>query len=770
MHTPRSGITAAVAALMLAAGCSDGSVAPAAGPAARVDVTVAPTVTVAAGSAAGTFTVKVADAAGRAVAGTLVTFVTTGAATVSPTAATTDASGLAATQVTVGTVAGSATVRATVAGVTTIAMAALNVVAGPAAKVAVTPRTLRLVSVGDTARIAASLQDQYGNATSSGTIGYSVQDPTLLSVDQTGLVRVLRQGGSTLVLSTVGTTSDTTVVTVLAVGSTACTGVVNPTSMAIGEVKTFSGAQYSCLSGSATGAEFTVVAFNASTDQYNSANVSLTGNGIGAVPTVLASAFTNAALRSSVGSSATRAPQLDEDFHLGLLEQARVQTKGTLSRFRAARRATALRSSSGTGVATSVAAGIPAGAKVGDIITLNLSASSCSSPNNRGLRVAAVGTQSIVLADTLNPSNGFTDAQYQRIATNFDTLAYPVVTGAFGVPSDADGNGKVAILFTRVVNELVTDQSGYYVGGFFNPRDLFPKVGAVASENCPGSNEGEMFYMLVPAPDGINNVKHTVGFVDSTTTAVVAHEFQHLINGSRRFSINTQAEEFEQVWLNEGLSHIAEELLYYRESGFTPRLNLTDAIIRDPTRVKYGFWKNDAAANFTRFLSHLRNPGANSPFAANDELATRGAIWAFLRYAADQLGPTDGTLWRDFANSTVTGMATLSRAFGTDPMPLFRDFAIANYMDDLSITTDARFTHKSWNFRDIYTKTYLNNPTYPLKVTGLAENAKTDFSIKGGSASYARLSVDAGRDALLTFSSAGGLPNASLQFVVVRTK
>jgi hypothetical protein len=35
------------------------------------------------------------------------------------------------------------------------------------------------------------------------------------------------------------------------------------------------------------------------------------------------------------------------------------------------------------------------------------------------------------------------------------------------------------------------------VGGFFFKRDLFPTSGQRASE---GSNEAEMFYMLVPNP------------------------------------------------------------------------------------------------------------------------------------------------------------------------------------------------------------------------------------------------------------------------------
>ena len=775
MRIHRLRILAAVAATLAAAGCgadSSSGTGNQGGTPARVDVTTAPAASGAAGSTAGAFAVKVVDVNGAGVPGVTVTFSATGAAVVSPASVITDASGAALTQVALSTATGTATVRATVSGVATAATASITVIAGQTARIVVTPRTLRFFSLGDTARISASAQDQFGNSASAGGITYTVVDGTLVSVDQTGLVRVLRQPGTTLVISASASKADTTVVTVLALGATNCTGIATPLPMAVGDVQMLSGAQYGCLGGTAAGAEFAVVAFNSSTDATSPLSVSVTGLGLAAVPsTFTAPPGGSVALRSVSGSGAAPVSKLDEEFHLRLMAQANAQFRGALPRARSARRAAASRSIGATSGGTSGSfTAIPVGAKVGDIITLNVSGSICSGAIDHALRVAAVGTQSIVLADTLNPANGFTDADYQRFAARFDTLVYPLDVAAFGAPADIDKNGKVAIIFTRTVNELVDSTSGYFVGGFFNPRDLFPKVGQTTADNCPGSNEGEMFYMVVPAPNGINGVRHTTGFVDSVTTGIIAHEFQHLINASRRFSINTAAQEFEDVWLNEGLSHIAEELLYYRESGLTPRQNLTDSTIRIINRPTYGFWKSDAAANFSRLLSYLRAPGVSSPYANNDELSTRGATWSYLRYAADRLGTTDGTLWQRFTNSTVTGQATLVLALGTDPIPLFRDWAVANYIDDLGVNSDPRFMHKSWNFRDIYVRTFLNIPKYPLLVTGLVDNTKADLSIRGGSASYLRLSVAAGKEALLTFASGGGLPSTPLQFVVVRTK
>jgi hypothetical protein len=738
----------------------------------RIDITTAPASTGSAGSLAGAFAVKVVDASGAGVAGVTVNFSTTGAVIVSPQSGVTDASGAASTQVALSTTVGSGTIRASVAGVAAAVTSSVTVTAGVTTKLVVAPNTLRFFNVGDTARIAAVAQDQFGNPAATGAVTYSVVDGTLLSVDQTGLVRVLRQPGTTLVVSTSGTRADTTTVTVFAVGASNCTGLATVTPMNVGDVQTFTGTQYACLNGSTAGAEYALVAFNSSSDASTSLTASVMGNGLATAPSTF-KAPTSAAIafRAAIGGATTSAPKLDEGFHLRLMAQANQQFKGALSRARVAQRAGISRSIIGVPSSPSYAA-IPRTAKVGDLITLNVSGGICTGAINHALRVEAIGTKSMVLSDTLNPTGGFTNADYQRFAARFDTLVYPLDVGAFGAPSDIDSTGRVAIIFTRTVNELVDSTSKYFVGGFFNPRDLFPKVAQTAADNCSGSNEGEMFYMMVPAPAGINGVKHTTGFVDSITTSIIAHEFQHLINASRRMYVNTAASDFEEVWLNEGLSHIAEELLYYRESGLTPRMNLTDSLIRIINRPTYTFWKGDAAQNFSRLAEYLESPGANTPYAPppDDQLSTRGAIWSFLRYAADHLGTTDGAIWQRFDNATVTGQATLQFAFGTSPAPLFRDWAVANYLDDLGVSSDPRYMHLSWNFRDIYTHTYTIFPTYPLLVTGLADGTPSALSIRGGSASYLRFALPAAKEGLLTFTSGGGAPSTPLQFIVVRTK
>jgi hypothetical protein len=408
----------------------------------------------------------------------------------------------------------------------------------------------------------------------------------------------------------------------------------------------------------------------------------------------------------------------------------------------------------------------------------------CTSPTYHGAKVVAVGTKSIVLADTLNPTGGFTDADYARFAARFDTLVYPLDTDAFGAPTDIDGNGKVVILFTRAVNELTPAGASFFVGGFFYSRDLYP---ASNPSNpgfvCAASNEGEMFYMLAPDPAGaVNGNKRRTGFVDTITTATIAHEFQHLINASRRLYVNTAARDIDEaVWLNEGLSHIAEELLYYREAGKQSRTNLGGDEVYTNSRSTYPIFKADGIANFSRFISYLESPGDNSPIAPNDDLATRGATWSFLRYVVDQLYPDDGAVWSRFDNSTTSGLGTLTSALGPVDLPaMFRKWTLANYVDDWGIAgIDPSYTHKSWNSRSIYGTvfgSYNSSGTvftplgYPLAVTRLTEGVPESKVVHGASATYYRFGVGGGREALLTFASGIAAPDPALQFLIVRTK
>ena len=132
---------------------------------------------------------------------------------------------------------------------------------------------------------------------------------------------------------------------------------------------------------------------------------------------------------------------------------------------------------------------------VGDTVALNTRtgntfSDACQVPDLRAGRIVAITNSAIVVADTGNPTGGYTDAEYLTIGLQFDTV-YTMDTGAFGTPTDIDNNGKVIMFFTRAVNELTPTGSQSVVGGFFYGRDLFPKADSPVlgtGSGCPTSN------------------------------------------------------------------------------------------------------------------------------------------------------------------------------------------------------------------------------------------------------------------------------------------
>jgi hypothetical protein len=444
-------------------------------------------------------------------------------------------------------------------------------------------------------------------------------------------------------------------------------------------------------------------------------------------------------------SASATSPVLDVSFGVRLNERARSRLIGG---FRAARATVASGARTPQGATPSRALADP---QVGDYFPINVGSRACDSVVTRTARVAAIGTRSIVLADTINPSGGFTTADYQRFAARFDTLVYPLDVANFGAPADIDKNSRIVLLFTSAVNELTPRNSTSYVGGFFFDRDLFPVLSTPDFEGCAGSNFGELFYLLAPDPTGLvnGNVRRT-GFVDSITTAVIAHEFQHLINSSRRLYVNS-AFDFETTWLNEGLSHIAEELLFYRESKLSPKSNVDITALRSSPAVRSAY-NADMASNTARYALYLENPSESSPILLDDSLSTRGAIWNYLRWATDRKlagGGTESAVWQSLVNSRERGATNLRAVYGADLGAWLRDWSVSHYTDDFATSVAAAETQPSWNFRSIFPALTGGGNRYPLKVLTLTEPSASG-TLLGGSAAYYRFAIPAGATATIT--------------------
>lgn len=386
--------------------------------------------------------------------------------------------------------------------------------------------------------------------------------------------------------------------------------------------------------------------------------------------------------------------------------------------------------------------------QVGDELQLNVqSDSACTLPDYRSGRVVAITERAVVVEDVNNPAGGFTPEEYRSIGITFDTLVYPVAATNFGEPVNLNGNGRVLIFYTRAVNELTARNQDSYVGGFFHARDLFPRTDTPRFTRCAGSNYAEMFYMLVPDPEGVvNGNRRSKSMVLNTTIGVLGHEFQHLINAARRLHVLRLSRNWnEEVWLNEGLSHIAEELIGHRMAGLTPGRNIGWVELNnEPARSAFTQFYS---ANFTRLQVYLSEPETETAIG-QDNLATRGATWQFLRYAADRRGGAQDRLWRNLVNTEAAGMANLRAALGVEPLEWMQDWVISIYTDDEVARVAQIYQQRSWNFRSIYPamRDSRGQPLggYPLKTVTLENGRTTSLTIRAASGAFLRFGVAPG--------------------------
>lgn len=777
-------VAAALSLTGIAAACGGGGTEPSVGPPAAISAVNGGNPSVTAGSATALpLAARVTDAAGHAVPRATVSW-STASGSISPSSATTDGDGQSSVQWTPGTTAGAQTAAATVSGAGTATFTA-TVVPGALAKIKLAPDTVKLLSAGATAQIAVTPTDAFDNPVAGATLSFSSRDATVATVGSTGLVTAVNSGTTTIDVQSGSLRESIKVVVSITSQAVQCDAAGSVT-LAVGESATLTGALASqiCVNG-AVGAEFVAIPFFATGSGGSGSGSKLFTPAPGLSITLSPIANTtvsgppspsvssNSRLRTSTVAAEERGLRRDVAWEARFRERVRRQFGPLIESARRARR------SASAGALRNIS--ISPDVVIGASMQLNVDLDhTCDSVTLVSATVKAVSTRAIVVSDDRNPANGFTSDDFQSFAATFDAQAWPVDTDNFGVPTDIDGNSRVILFFTRAVNELTPANQNSFVGGFFFGRDLYKKTDKCGGANrfVVGSNEAEMFYLLAPDPDGtINKNVRSTSFVKSITAGTVAHEFQHLINFGRHFSdLNpTLFSQFEEPFLDEGLSHVAEELNYYAASGLGPRSNLDAATVTSSADAYQAF----ARQNALRFREYLRNPDLYPPYSvlADTSLAVRGAIWSFLRYATDIRTSTaaEKTTWFQLANPTsdVAGINNLKAVFGADLLLQIRDWAVSNYLDDaLAVSIPRKFQQLSWNVRSVETfvngANSQNGTTFPLKTLTLA-SAPLALSLSDGGAAYLRFGVSNGSRGGATVTSSSALPS-TFSITVIRTR
>ena len=339
--------------------------------------------------------------------------------------------------------------------------------------------------------------------------------------------------------------------------------------------------------------------------------------------------------------------------------------------------------------------------------------------------VQSVGQHIALYVDDAVPAGGMTTTDFNALRDAFDQHLYAADTLAFGGESDIDHNGLVIVLMTSVVNKLVSAsecQSSGYVAGYFYGADIDPLTAS-------SFNNGEIFFTMAADPTGTQSCTHSVAQVNRVVPTTLVHEFQHMISYNQHV-IQRHAKS-EVLWLNEALSHYAEEL------GGRTYLPLDSAT-----------YCNYVSGDMQNAYQYLQMPGTYPlvDTAGIGGLANRGVGWMYVRYlvdrfAADTSVAAQNVVTRALDQSALTGTANVAQATGLPFATTSGEWSLAVWVSDLpGFTAPAALKYKKWAFRTAYPKlrTKCGNSipaTFPLTATaGAGELINLGGTMSSGSA------------------------------------
>jgi len=358
-------------------------------------------------------------------------------------------------------------------------------------------------------------------------------------------------------------------------------------------------------------------------------------------------------------------------------------------------------------------------------------------------KAQVVGGNLAIYVDTnATTAQTYTPTDLQNISQLFDNYLYPIDTTNFGRESDIDNNGVVEVLLTPQINRLSgsCNTSRSVILGYFLSVDLEPSQ--------QGSNNGEVFYSIVPDP---NNSACTISkqFAEDNLGPTFIHEFQHMISYNRHVLVAGGTSE--DTWLNEGMSHYAEEL-----GGRLIPNNLIQNPLLQPGETTLGQF---AGADYDNAYSYLTNPEITALIESDQSTGTlteRGANWLMVKWLGNQFGTTTPDSSRflvpttDFTlkleNTAILGAANVAQQSGQPFSDLVTYWQAANYLDDLPGFTplNPRIQYVGFNLRAALAQLG-KTPAFPLvpdsTTTGTYSHAGT---LHQGSGHHVRIIQAAG--------------------------
>ena len=607
--------------------------------------------------------------------------------------------------------------------------------------------------VGDSVLFTARVIDGNGQTVQGAAVTWSSSNTAIATVSASGYVTGRAVGSATIT----GRSGTAVASLTYDVDANPC---ASQAAYAPGEVRRLRGATaFGCavIPAATTAQDYLFIVGNAQAKQDDTLAYSFSLSGTGASAQVNTDAY---GLRDPRDIAAVQAVGFRDGVEQRLREFERKVTTEALdhmqSRPAGAARDAALRSVSAAAVAA-----------VGDTVAIrvpNLSPGKGICRDFIAIRavVKAVSARATLMEDIASPTGRMSATDYTEIGQEFDSKIYAADTLWFGAPTDINSDARISIVYTPEVNKLTPAGSGGIVGGFFFGGDLLKRSDYPTTNDCRNqTNEQEIFYLLAPDPTGsINGNARTTAGVRQVSRGTIAHEFQHMINqGVRQY--NPAVKAFETPWLNEALSHFAEEAVGRTISGFGDFQSLRTTDI-NPSQANQNDFLAFYRQNLTRFRLWMLRPDTASPASdrARDQLAHRGAAWALVRYSADRYsGGNARAFFRKLAAGPETDITNLMLRTGAPFDEIIGGWLVANYAENRAIPgLDPKFLYSSWDLADAMKG--VNNNTYPLLLNAFPGSFTSPVLSGSGNYYTHRLAGGAG-PVNLNLRSPGGTPMTS---------
>ena len=375
-------------------------------------------------------------------------------------------------------------------------------------------------------------------------------------------------------------------------------------------------------------------------------------------------------------------------------------------------------------------------------------------------------------------STEITDAQVQRLITEFDGNMYPTETAAFSKPPDRDGsnatipadaNGQggdysgegdntVALIDNvRDDNYYTFPEAPTYIAGFFSSQ-----FNELVDRNVMTIDAFDWAHRTTadPPDEPTDDLCTSRPARPNLYEGTFAHEWQHLLH--------SYTDKNETTWLNEGLSDVAQTLTGYVDASATINDRGADSHIY--CYQGYGITQSPFNPNPRDCggPENSLNLWGEDQGNANAVLADYGHAYSFLLYLYDHYGAdVISRLHRDGELQGIPSVEAALQAEGEDSFyDVLHDFQSATLLDKL--VGDARrsvvlgVSKRRVTTPSLRSSVNLDNPD-AYDDPGAAPNGADYVRLRGANGKPLR-----GRDLRsLTFQGAKTLPTQPLAWTVV---